>query len=137
MTTRSSCVANNGEGKLRMVMRIVIDVPDHIGRELQQFSDRLPEILEQGIRIVSTEVEDTSYDEREIMALLSSQPTPEQVLAIRPSPALQERVSELLQRNKQGTLSRSETAELDRHLILEHLVRLAKGYAYQQQKQRI
>lgn len=35
-------------------------------------------------------------DENRIMELLTSQPTPEQVLAIHPSPELQERVSELL-----------------------------------------
>jgi hypothetical protein len=117
-----------------MAMRITIDVPEHLGHRLQRFRDRLPEILEQGIRVVSTEDDGVTYDEREIMALLSSQPTPEQVLAIRPSPALQQRVSELLQRNKDGVLSRTEVAELDRYLTLEHLVRLAKGFAYQQQR---
>ena len=117
-----------------MVMQITIDVPDQLGRKLQRFKDRLPEILEQGMRVVSTEEDSTSYDEREIMALLASQPTPEQVLTIRPSSALQQRVSELLQRNKEGVLNRTEVAELDRYLTLEHLVRLAKGYAYQQQK---
>ena len=64
------------------------------------------------------------------MALLVSQPRPEAVLAIRPSPELQARASELLQRSKQGQLSAAEAAELERHLMLEHLVRLAKAQAY-------
>jgi hypothetical protein len=39
-------------------------------------------------------------------------------------------MSELLDRNKSGTLLRSEQVELDRYLLLEHLVRLAKAHAY-------
>jgi len=59
-------------------------------------------------------------------------PSPEQVLNIRPSPELQTRVSELLHRSKKGQLSQQEEAELERYLMLEHLVRLAKAHAYKQ-----
>jgi hypothetical protein len=44
--------------------------------------------------------------------LLASQPTPEVVLAIHPSPVLQKRMSALLAQNKSGTLTRSEEVEL-------------------------
>ena len=64
--------------------------------------------------------------------LLASQPSPEAILAIRPTPALQARMSELLERNKSGSLSRTEESELDRYLLLEHWVRLAKAHAYKQ-----
>jgi hypothetical protein len=69
-------------------------------------------------------------DERQIVELLASQPSLEAILAIRPTPALQARTSELLERNKSGSLSRSEEVELDRYLLLEHWVRLAKAHAY-------
>ncbi|MEQ9235178.1 hypothetical protein [Coleofasciculus sp. E2-BRE-01] len=69
-------------------------------------------------------------DELQIVELLANQPSPEVILAIRPTPALQTRMSELLHRNKSGTLSRSEEVELDRYLLLEHWVRLAKAHAY-------
>jgi hypothetical protein len=39
-------------------------------------------------------------------------------------------IVELFDRNKSGTLSRSEEVELDRYLLLEHWVRLAKAHAY-------
>jgi len=71
-------------------------------------------------------------DENAIMQLLASQLAPEQVLSIRPSPEFQAHVSELLHRSKQGELSRQEEAELERYLLLEHLVRLAKAHAYKQ-----
>jgi hypothetical protein len=108
--------------------------------------DRLPEAL---IRIASdvadrairelTPTENIAYQddspgetlrERQIVELLASQPSPEVVLAIRPTPALQARMSELLEQNKSGTLTRSEEVELDRYLLLEHWVRLAKAHAY-------
>ena len=69
---------------------------------------------------------------RQIINLLASQPTPQAILDIRPSTTFQARVSNLLARSKEGTLARSEEAELERCLMLEHLVRLAKARAYQQ-----
>lgn len=69
---------------------------------------------------------------RQIVNQLASQPAPQAILDIRPSAAFQARVSELLARNKERTLSRQEEAELERCLMLEHLVRLAKARAYQQ-----
>jgi len=70
--------------------------------------------------------------ESAITQLLACQPAPEQVLSIRPSPEFQAHVSELLHRSKQGDLSHPEEAELERYLVLEHLVRLAKAHAYEQ-----
>jgi len=39
-------------------------------------------------------------------------------------------MSQLLDRNKSGTLSAREEIVLDRYLLLEHWVRLAKAHAY-------
>ena len=63
---------------------------------------------------------------------ITIQPTPQQVLAIAPSPELQDRVSELLDRSKRGELSEREENELDRFFMLEHFVRLAKANALKQ-----
>ena len=115
-----------------MTVDITIQVPNVLGQQLQRFREHLPEILERGLRDMLAERPGEFQDESAIMELLTSQPTPEQVLAIRPSPELQARVSELLDRNKEGELSRQEEAELERYLTLEHLVRLAKVYAYKQ-----
>jgi hypothetical protein len=68
----------------------------------------------------------------DVVAVLTSQPTPEQVLALNPSDAMQARVSDLLRRSKAEGLSRAEESELDRYLYLEHLVRLAKARALDQ-----
>jgi hypothetical protein len=51
------------------------------------------------------------------------------VAEFRPSPAAQRRVSELLERNRDQTLTPDESAELDHYLELEHLLRMAKARA--------
>ena len=113
-------------------MEITIQLPETLGQALQPFQDRLPEVVERGLRELLAESQVEFKDENQIMELLVSQPRPEQVLALKPSPEFQARVSDLLQRNKQGQLSAKESAELERHLMLEHLVRLAKAHAYRQ-----
>lgn len=48
---------------------------------------------------------------------------------MRPSPALQARVSALLQKNRTQGLDADEQSEWARYRYLEHLVRLAKARA--------
>lgn len=62
----------------------------------------------------------------EILDFLLSAPTPEAVVALRPSSATQERLRMLLEGNREGTLSEAEQAELDSYLQLEHFVRRLK-----------
>jgi hypothetical protein len=111
-----------------MTIEITIQVPDALGQQLQQLHDRLPEALERGLREIGSETTATPHDEQSIIAILTSQPTPEQVLAIRPSPELQARASELQSRSNAGTLTTQERSELDRVLLLEHMVRMAKAH---------
>jgi hypothetical protein len=112
-----------------MTVRITINVPVELARELAQVQDRLVEVLERGLREVLAESGSGGQDEQQIMAVLAGQPSPEEVLALRPSTSMQERVSRLLDRSNEGGLSAEEAAELERYLMLEHLVRLAKGHA--------
>lgn len=111
-------------------MQIILEVPDLLGEKLHALGDRLPEALDRALQEL-TPTETIPYqDDRQIVELLASQPGPEAILAIRPTPALQARMSELLDRNKSGNLSAKEEVELDRYLLLEHWVRLAKAHAY-------
>jgi hypothetical protein len=112
-----------------MVVQITISVPDDLGQRLQPYRERLPELLERGLRDAMAEQAGATHDEQDIITILTSQPTPEQVLALRPSPALQQRISNLLARSKAGQLPRDDERELDRLLLLEHLVRVAKARA--------
>ena len=74
-------------------MQIILEVPDRPAKneKLHELGDRLPEALE------LTPAETIPYqDDRQIVQLLASQPAPEAILAILPTPALQARMSELL-----------------------------------------
>ncbi len=65
----------------------------------------------------------------EIILLLSSGASPEEIVLYKPSKDLQERVSTLLARNKERALTIEEQAEIDHYLVLEHIMRLAKLHA--------
>ena len=65
----------------------------------------------------------------EVADFIAAGTTPQNVIAFRPSEVTQERVSDLLAREKEGELSAEEKSELDHYLQLEHLMRLAKARA--------
>lgn len=46
-----------------------------------------------------------------------------------PSESARKRVAELIAREKDGALTPEETSELDRHIQLEHIMRLTKAQA--------
>ena len=56
-------------------------------------------------------------------------PSPEQVLALHPSPALVERIQFLLAKKNDAGLTSGETAEWDEIMRVEHLMRVAKAKA--------
>ena len=82
-----------------MTIEITIEVPNDLGEQLQQYQDRLPELLERGLNELMAE-ELAVGDENAIVELLASQPSPKQIIALRPSPELQSRASELLEKGK-------------------------------------
>ena len=115
-----------------MATAVTLELTDSLAAQVTREKEHVPAILERGLRELRMERTGQAQEIDEIMAILASQPSPEVILALRPSPQMQARVSELLDRNKGEGLSRQEENELERYLTVEHLVRLAKGHAYQQ-----
>ena len=70
-----------------------------------------------------------SYEE--IIDFIAAGTTPESVVAFRPSKLVQERVEQLIDGSKSGTLTAEERAELDDFLQLEHIMIMAKARARQ------
>ena len=62
----------------------------------------------------------------EIYHFLASQPTHEQIIAFRPSEAVQQRIYTLLEAGKSRSLMAEEQAELDEFEQVEHFVRMLK-----------
>ena len=65
----------------------------------------------------------------EIVDFIAGGSTPDGVATWRPSQQAQDRVAQLIDGEKAGTLSAEERAELNHYLELEHLMRLAKARA--------
>jgi len=63
----------------------------------------------------------------EIADFLASGPSPTELLQFRPSPQMQARAGELLDKLKDGCLSEEERAELDRFEQVERLMRYVKA----------
>jgi hypothetical protein len=62
----------------------------------------------------------------EVADFILSTPTPEQIIAFKPSDRSEDRLSELLSLNRQGTLAENDRAELDQYLWVNHLMNMLK-----------
>lgn len=67
----------------------------------------------------------------EVIDFLVSSPTPDDIIAFRPSPDLQARLDDLLHKNQRDALSEAERAELDEFLRLNHFMTMLKIRARQ------
>lgn len=68
------------------------------------------------------------YDE---LAFFLASLSPRRVLAYKASNKSQERVNQLLEKNKTVGLTSDENTEMERYMTVEHIVRLAKTSAVQ------
>jgi hypothetical protein len=64
---------------------------------------------------------------RYVLDFIVSHPTPEQIAAFKPTPAMAERLRTLIAREKTNKLTRAEKAELDEYSHIEHLVVMMKA----------
>jgi hypothetical protein len=67
----------------------------------------------------------------EIIDFIATGTSPEKVIAFHSSEKAQTRVSLLLFKEKNTTLTSDEKAELDNYIAIEHLMRMAKARALQ------
>jgi hypothetical protein len=102
---------------------ITLDIPDELSVELERMRDRLPELL--ALSLQQPAVPAAIY--RTIVDFLASKPTPAEIVAFRPTAAMQERLATLLARSHAGNLTPTEQAELDELERIEHLVVMLKA----------
>jgi hypothetical protein len=62
----------------------------------------------------------------DILDFLASTPTPQQIIAFEPSETLKQRLSYLLDQNRQGVLSPDEKSDLDEFLRMNHFMTMLK-----------
>lgn len=104
--------------------QITIEVPDALAERITAVRDRLPEILARGLdrrSFVPIEV----Y--RHILQFLASNPSPQALLRFKPTPQIQKRISELLEKNRTGQITPTESAELEEYVCIDDLLSLLKA----------
>ncbi len=66
---------------------------------------------------------------QDAVELMATGPKPEQIVSFKPSEKLQERVRELIFKEKEREISTEEKIELDQILFFDHIMRLIKARA--------
>lgn len=116
-------------------MQFTVNINDDLASRVKRHETRMPQIIEMGMRQWEAKAEPGYVSIDDILEKLASLPSPTEVLAIRPSPILQKRIDELLEKNRTSVLSVDEQNECDRYLYAEHLVQLAKVSALRKLKE--
>ena len=118
---------------------LTIQIPDELAERLEPLRNRLPELLSQlvstsssssaSLAIASTELQQLPQAYVEVLDFLVTCPTSQDIIAFKVSPEAQNRLRSLLDKNREGSLTESEVAELDAYEQLEHLMILMKARA--------
>jgi hypothetical protein len=114
-------------------MEITLTIPEELANQLHETKDFI-RVLELGLREFNAKTALGFSSTTEVIETLASLPTPQQILELRPSPKLQERIEVLLEKNCTGDLSEQEQQEWASYEFTEHIVRLAKAHALAKQK---
>src|ERR1700687_1499561 len=115
-------------------MPTTVTIADELADRLKPYESQLSEILELGIREWRARTEAGYNGMSSVLEKLAALPTPEEVLALRPTPPLQERLDDLLEKNRTTGLTPEYPSEWDTCPSLGHLVILAKNSATRKRK---
>ena len=110
-------------------MQVIFDLPDEVVTQIQPFHNQLPQILELGLREFNAIAQSGFSGMAEVVEFLASLPTPEDIIALRPSESLQSQISLLLDKNRLGSLTSAEEQQWQGYQYLEHIVRMVKARA--------
>ena len=111
-------------------MLITLDIPNELASRLEPLTNQLPRILELGLRELNADSQLGFEGAAAVLEILAGLPTPTEILALRPSEALQTRLNVLLEKNKTEGLTPEEEEEWEKYQYLEHLMRIAKAKAH-------
>ncbi len=111
-------------------MRVSLDIPEDLARRLNLLEDKLPQILELGLRELNALSNTGFTGTAEVLEFFAQLPTPEEIIALRPSVEFEQQISELLEKNRTQKLTPQEEQIWEQYQYLEHLVRMAKAKAF-------
>ncbi len=111
------------------MQQITVELSDDLAVRLGPLRSQLPQILERGLLAWSDEGSTVFAGLSEVLEFLAKLPSPEEVLALRPSEALSVRITELLDKNRIEGLTETEEQFWQQYERVEYLVQMAKAQA--------
>jgi hypothetical protein len=106
-----------------------LELPEELAVRLGPLRDRLPELLSQFLDSASAEKKLTLSGMvmthpvfLELIDFLSTRPTAKQILTHKVSPAVQGRLEELLDKNREEGLTAAEEEEMDAYRLVNHVM---------------
>ncbi len=115
-------------------MELTINLPENLAIRLQSNKQNLPKIFEFGLREFNASSSIGYKSVADVLEFFASLPEPEEILALRPAKGLQQKIDQLLEKNRREGLNESEEQLWASYEFIEHLVRIAKAKALKQLK---
>jgi hypothetical protein len=118
-----------------MTTTITLEVPDELASRLTPVKNQLPLLLAFALELVGAPdeglalLDPTAPIITEVIEFLAQGPTSSEILAFKVSRQAQDRLEELLDKNREGALTPQEKAELDTYHQINHLLILLKARA--------
>jgi hypothetical protein len=113
-----------------ILMQITLDIPEELFAKLGTLDQNLPQILELGANELLSRPQTGFTGFAEVLDFLANLPTPEEILNLRPSPALQAQIDRLSEKYQTHDLTAAEQQLWQQYEYLEHIIRMAKAKAY-------
>lgn len=113
-------------------MQITIDLPENLAVNIQSHRGELSKIFELGLREFKASSSIGYKSVADVLEFFARLPAPDEILALRPSSEMQEKIDELLEKNRREGLSEAEEQTWASYEFIEHLVRIAKARALAQ-----
>ena len=116
---------------------ITLEVPDELAARINALRDRLPALLCSVLELPpaaktspALRAAATHPVYREMMDFLATSPTPQQLIDFKISAAAQERLKELLDKNREEELTQDERTALETYLQFSHFMTRLKARAH-------
>ena len=116
-------------------MEISLTIPDDLLSRLLPHKHQLVRILSLGLREIEAKPSGSFTGLADVLEFLAGLPTPEETLHLRPSPKMQARLDELLEKQRVAGLNEEEEKSWQEYQYVEHLVRTAKLNALKRRQQ--
>ena len=111
-------------------MQIILDLPEDMSSQINGLEAHLPQALAIGLEELKSRPQEGFNGLAEVLNFLAGLPTPDEVLALRPSVQLQAQIDQLSEKYKAQSLTPQDALLWKQYEYLERIVRKAKATAY-------